>query len=966
LLSGRDASCTRCKLHASAEFVCLLGSGDIHADVMVIGEAPGHREDDSGIPFVGKAGKLLDRLLEDIDLSREEVFISNAVHCRPPDNRTPTAAEIRQCKKWIDYEIARVKPKYILLLGNIALQSVLGIKGIRQERGKPREHNGAIVIPTYHPASTFRDERNLPIIERDFQKLSECVSFGGIPEERDLDYEIVDTFDKVEEMLDDLYGCVAGDLETTRLYPFTTLLDDIVASGEATREQLKEHRETHNGKQPQVVSIQFATARKQWVIPAEEPGIFSRDQLIDIVDRITEKLEDCYLVGHNWKFDALWMRVRFGVIWTADFDTMLAHYLCDENDRHGLKELAQKYLGAPDWDVSKDVKTGWSEKNAKYAAHDVYFTRKLRFFLRKWLDDDPEVKKVFEKLMMPYSKLFTEVEFDGVYIDQTKMDEAESFLWGEVENAERDLDKWSRPKWSVDKKGRPVSINWGSTQQLARLMYEDLGLTVIQRTDTGNPSTAESVLLRTDHLIAGGVLKWRGAKKQLSSFIEGWRPYIDRNGYLHPSFKLHGTVTGRISCEHPGLQQVPRDKRIRQLITAPEEDDWVHLEVDLSQIELRLAADLANEINMLSAFREREDVHWRTMIHSIGSGRGEYRESVIQTASLFAVRHSLPAEQWASSILHNVLQNAKSGENADRLLQISREKWAYQESGDWERWSRSFKSRLESGDEALAIEEISEDLLRSLWKYSISLSSSQRREQQKLGPIKFSDALQTLSRIGPSIAEEIDSSWKESRKKAKAVGFGFLYGMGHRKFRLYARDNYGIEVTEEEALDHRGLFFGLYPGFIPWHNRQRRFVHNHGYVRTLSGRKRRLPDAQLRHNSFEKHEAERQAINAPIQGFACELNLMAALQLRREFPRNIVRITGTVHDAILMRIRRNHVPQVYRRVLEIMSHPDLLDEFDIELGVPIEAEATVGAWGGGVSLEKWLKSENKELTTTSL
>jgi uracil-DNA glycosylase len=1151
LLKGRDANCTRCKLHSTAEYVCLLGAGDRTAEVMIVGEAPGHREDDSGVPFVGKAGKLLNRLLEDINLSREDVYITNAVHCRPPQNRTPTAAEIRQCRYWIEYEIKRIRPRYILLLGNIALQSVMGVKGIRQLRGKPQEHNGAIVLPTYHPAATFRDERLLPIIERDFQKLAECIEFGGIPEERDLNYTIVDEFSKVEDMLNDLYGCVAGDLETTRLYPFTTILDKTVASGKATKEQLKEHRQTHNGKQPQVVSIQFATGRQQWVIPAEQPGIFTRKQLVDIVDRITEKLEDCYLVGQNWKFDSLWMRVRFGVIWHADFDCMLAHYLLDENDRHGLKELAQKFLGAPDWDVSKDTKTGWSLANAKYAAHDVYFTRKLRFFFRKWLDEDPQVKKVFEKLMMPYSRLFTEIEFDGVYVDQSKLQEAEEFLRGEVADAERDLQKWMYPKWAVNKKGQPIPINWGSPQQLARLLYEDLGLPGIERTKSGKSwSTSESVLLRTDHSIAGAILKRRGADKQLSAFIEGWQPFIDLNGYLHPSFKLHGTVTGRPSClsgdtpimipggwkpiqdikigdqvysydkdqrltlgkvswsgktgnrpvyrmkwsrggatgivlitgdhlvrmvsgkyrrvdrlrvgdqvmalsrhdyndrpksypelkifggtkrgqdehrilgeiifgenvehvhhrddniknnsldnlegltrsdhmkihqsheeasrraylahsrhgdkivkativarkkwsedflprekaieaylkygnlqeaakklgvsrktishrlgpeygykprnnhrivsiellpgnhevyditvdkhrnfianevcvhncEHPNLQQVPRDKRIRQLISALKKslmDEWVLLEVDLSQIELRLAAELANEHNILQAFREGADPHWITALREIERGAG-YKEEIIETAY--------------------------------------------------------------------------------------------RSSQKKM---RYTDAVEHVLGIGVKLADDLlpEFNWPERRKKAKAINFGYLFGMWWRKFKLYARDNYGVDVTDQEAQDSRKTFFNLYPGFTPWHNKQKRFARNHGYVRTLSGRKRRLPQAQQRRDTPERREAERQAINSPVQGFAAELNLMVALQIRKEFPRTIVKLCGTVHDSCLMRVRRTHVVQVCKRALEIMRHPDLLDEFEIDLSVPLDAEAKIGAWGVGVSLERWLK-EN-ELT----
>lgn len=868
MLSGRDPNCKLCKLSKTAEFVCLLGAGDKRAEIMIIGEAPGQREDASGVPFVGKSGQILDEVLEEVGLDRDDIYITNAVHCRPPDNRTPSKAEIRSCKKWLDYEIARVNPKYIVLLGNVPLQAVMGITGIKKQRGKPVEQDGRIIIPTFHPSFALRDPTQLYFIKRDFAKLVECVEFGGIPEERDLDYTVVDTMDKVEEMIDDLYGCVSCDLETTRLYPFTTELDEKVRRKIATDAEVKDHKATHNGNQPQVVSIQFGTGRKQWIMPAEQPGIFSKEQLIEIVDRLTEKLEDCYLVGHNAKFDSLWMRVRFGVAWVFDFDTMLAHYVLDENDLHGLKELAQKYLGAPDWDVGGDVKTSWSLKNAKYGAHDVYYTRKLRFYLGKKLVQDTEVKRVFDKIMMPCVELFTEAEFDGIYIDQSKMDDAEMYLRGEVAYAEKTLDKWAHPDWAVkDKKTGMPTINWGSPQQLGKLLYEDLGLEGIEKTKSGKAwSTSESVLLRTDHKMVGSLLRWRAAQKQLSGFIEGWRPYIDLNGYLHPSFKLHGTVTGRLSCEHPNLQQVPRDKRIRTLITA--DDGWELIEADLSQIELRIAAELANEHNMLIAFATGVDVHWLTAIREIERGAG-YKSEIISTAT----RHSGAGE-------------------GNRL--------------------------------------------------------------KKMG---YSEAVEYILSIGPDAATEIDEMWKEVRKKAKAINFGYLYGMWWKKFKLYARDNYQVDVTDEEAQQSRKAFFFLYPEFLKWHERQRRFARLHGYVRSLSGRKRRLPDATSSRDTPQRREAERQAINSPVQSFANELNLMAALQIRREFGRNVVKLCGTVHDACLMRVRKDMVPTVYRRVLEIMSKPSLLSEFDIVLNVPIEAEAKIGPWGAGVRLDKWLEAE---------
>src|SRR5690606_14393156 len=136
-------------------------------------------------------------------------------------------------------------------------------------------------------------------------------------------------------------------------------------------------------------------------------------------ERLTEALEDVILVTHGGKFDMLWMAVKYGVWWRNDFDTMLASYACDENMRHGLKELAQKFCGAPNWDVDSDTKRGNRslKKLVLYHAHDLYYTRKLRYHFGRELKKDPQVKRVFDHILMPCARLFTEIEFDGVYID---------------------------------------------------------------------------------------------------------------------------------------------------------------------------------------------------------------------------------------------------------------------------------------------------------------------------------------------------------------------------------------------------------------------------------------------------------------------------------------------------------------------------------------------------------------------
>src|SRR5690606_19881442 len=224
--------------------------------------------------------------------------------------------------------------------------------------------------------------------------------------------------------------------------------------------------------------------------------------------------------------------------------------------------------------------------------------------------------------------------------------------------------------------------------------------------------------------------------------------------------------------------------------------------------------------------------------------------------------------------------------------------------------------------------------------------------------LTYGEAIDVLLKIGPDTAADIDERWKEMRKKAKAVNFGYLYGMWWKKFKIYARDNYGVTLDDKQARASREFYFATFRDLEAWHERQRRFARRNGYVRTLSGRKRRLPAAMLAEDTPERREAERQAINSPVQSFANELNLMAALQLREEYSRKVVRICGTVHDAILLRVRNDYVEEVHNRLLEIMRRPKLMDEFGIDIFVPIEGEGKVGPWGAGVPLDKWLKEQS--------
>jgi DNA polymerase len=149
--------CTRCKLHRLGRRQIVYGVGNPNADLMFVGEAPGADEDIQGEPFVGRAGQLLTKIIEAIDLRREDVYIANVIKCRPPNNRNPEPDEVDLCEPFLFRQIDTIKPKVIVALGKFAAQSLLRTTDpITRLRGREYKYRDAILMPTYHPAYLLR------------------------------------------------------------------------------------------------------------------------------------------------------------------------------------------------------------------------------------------------------------------------------------------------------------------------------------------------------------------------------------------------------------------------------------------------------------------------------------------------------------------------------------------------------------------------------------------------------------------------------------------------------------------------------------------------------------------------------------------------------------------------------------------------------------------------------------------
>ncbi len=150
--------CNKCKLCNNRNKI-VLGEGNKNAKIMFIGEGPGADEDIQGLPFIGKAGQLMNKAFEALEIDRKEVYITNIVKCRPPQNRVPDKEEARICMDYLRSQVMIIKPKIIVLLGSTALKNILGDEyGITKTRGKWIEKKGIWYMPTFHPAALLRDD----------------------------------------------------------------------------------------------------------------------------------------------------------------------------------------------------------------------------------------------------------------------------------------------------------------------------------------------------------------------------------------------------------------------------------------------------------------------------------------------------------------------------------------------------------------------------------------------------------------------------------------------------------------------------------------------------------------------------------------------------------------------------------------------------------------------------------------
>lgn len=827
----RDPQCTRCKLSSDVQAerdVCVWGTGPRDAVLAVVSKFPlGPRSRDELAVYLREAG-----------IDPDRVYHTSALRCRTWGS-TSGKTEIKACAPYLASELAGLADlRYVVAVGNEALLATTGRSGILKYRAQQLPLVGGgedapVVVPTISPAMVKRNPGQHAGLVADLAYVHRLCTGqealyappGGIRH--------VYTKPGLQALAGALQAAhgVSLDIETNGFDEYTP--DSLIVSVAFTL--------WHEGDD---------APSQVWTVPLAHPESPWLATWRKVVRWLWQSLRQVpHVVAHNGKFDARWLH-EFGAPVSLTFDTMLAAHVLDENRPKGLKPLAQSLLGVTPWAMdTRALSDQPLKKVLRYNALDTWWTAHLYFYFRKQLREQPRLARLVKLLLVPASNAFVGIERRGIWTDVPLMNSRAVQAAAELKAIDDELLGLVPPAavWPEGIK----EPNFNASNFARWLLFEHLGLPVLQRGkdkddgSPGSPSMAESVMqtLQRDHphRIIDLMLARTKWQKYSSAFFIAYQEQVDHNDRIHTNFKLTGTVTGRLSSgkgdadkvtgrvQNRGvnLQQVPRDQFVRGIFGAP--PGWVFVECDYSQVELRVAAHLAQEPTMLHLYNTGQDIHTTMAMRMTGK----------------------PASEVT----------------------------------------------------------------------------------------------------------------KEERKKAKAVNFGFLYGMGKLKFIDTAWSNYGVVVNEQEAQAFRDAFFSQFPELLVWHQRQRRLVAKYHRVESPLGRVRHLPDIVSADRQVH-NEAARQAINSPVQAFASDLTLLSLVHLDRTFKRRgyQARSVGTVHDAINFEMPATEAAEVVPLIRHTMENLPLEKLFGVHLTVPIVADAKMGTrWGDALEVPAEVSSSPQGL-----
>lgn len=503
-LNRRIALCTKCPLRENAsQPVC--GIGEVNAKYLLIGEAPGREEDKYSAPFIGSAGKRLNKLLELAGIDQNECYLTNTVRCRPPGNRDPRKAELKACTPYLWEEIQLIAPEYVITLGRTPL-TLFTTYGIRQLHGTLGKHNveGREIpfIYQYHPAAALHQPRLWAVMLDDWEHL---------PSKTEASYVVVqDASERPDTVALDTENEEDGTLGVWSIA----------------------YRGTESG------TLQVESYFRKPPTSYRHPNT---------------------VIFHNAKWDLRVLK-RNGMEEPNEvLDTMIAAYCLglgrqDVRDSAkgksgdqmvgglGLKYLARRHLGM-DMTEWKEV-FGKPELIQEYNANDSIATYLL---FEKWKSELPNH---FWTIDTPLLRVLMAMEDRGISVDP-------DFLRKFAQSLDERLAKFDLP------------LNAHAPEQIQSYVYGTLGIEPWRFTDNGAPSVDSDVLETIDDPVVNQILDYKSLYKEKGTYTDSYLKKVGSDGRLHTEFKQTSTVTGRLSSANPNLQNVIKGGDMRKLFIAP-------------------------------------------------------------------------------------------------------------------------------------------------------------------------------------------------------------------------------------------------------------------------------------------------------------------------------------------------------------------------------------------------------------
>lgn len=546
-MATSNPACTLCPLHLTALTVCIPGRG--RGSTMIVGMNPGAQEDLAGEVFVGRAGRLLDSMLEEAGFDPQAVYITNAVKCHTTRNAVPSTESINACRTYLLEEIHEQKPDVIIALGDVALRALCKRAGLGSVRGTGVALHGDFdypveVWPTYHPAYVLRLPQVRSLVVGDLVRVRTRNAASHI-----VDWEW-GTKDKPLQLP---AGIIAWDVETSYHDDGKDTVTQIAVAGVG----------------PAVWVVRDLSLAKQ---------LQRRDGLVTVT--------------HNgWKADVPWMR-GMGQELPWGEDTIVLAYLDDETQPLALEALCVKYLGVKGWKEGKNAEQG-SDEFALYNARDAKYTRDLYSVLCGRLGSR---KSISDRIIFPAFLALRECTERGIYISPEAVAHAREHFSAIVRDTVERFKELSPD---------PGESNPNSPKHVARAL-QNSGFTLV-RTKRGAPRTDIATLSRLPQIpIVKAIREHRKASKAVNAFVVPYeRAVASADGRVHPEYKLWRTVTGRTASSGPNVQQLGREPLLRSFFSAP--PGYELWSVDYAQIEFRLAAWIAGERAILDKFGDDPD-----------------------------------------------------------------------------------------------------------------------------------------------------------------------------------------------------------------------------------------------------------------------------------------------------------------------------------------------------------------------